>query len=37
MVISYLGTPGRWDLADPAQVHKLVHDHLLAPILTDGV
>lgn len=33
MALSYLGTPGRWDLADPAQVHHLVRDHLLAGVL----
>jgi AcrR family transcriptional regulator len=33
MVLSYLGTPGRWDLTDAAQVHLLVEDHLLAAIL----
>ena len=33
MVLSYLGTPGRWDLTDPAQVHRLVEEHLLAAIL----
>ena len=33
MALSYLGTPGRWDLSDPAQVHRLVRDHLLAGIL----
>jgi AcrR family transcriptional regulator len=33
MALSYLGTPGRWDLGDPEQVHRLVRDHLLAGIL----
>ena len=33
MALSYLGTPGRWDLSDPAQVHLLVRDHLLAGVL----
>lgn len=36
MALSYLGTPGRWDLADPAQVRRLVRDHLLAGILEPG-
>lgn len=33
MALSYLGTPGRWDLTDPAQVRRLVRDHLLAGVL----
>lgn len=33
LAISYLGTPGRWDLADEEQVRRLVHDHLLAAVL----
>lgn len=33
MAISYLGTPGRWDLSDPVQVRRLVRDHLLAGVL----
>lgn len=32
-LLSYLGTPGRWDLRDPDQVHRLVRDHFLAGIL----
>ena len=35
LALSYLGTPGRWDLHDPEQVHRLVHDHFLAGILAD--
>ncbi|MDQ2649618.1 MAG: TetR/AcrR family transcriptional regulator [Actinomycetota bacterium] len=34
MALSHLGTGGRWDLADPAQVRELVRDRLLAGILT---
>jgi AcrR family transcriptional regulator len=33
MALSYLGTPGRWDLSDPAQVGRLVREHLLAGVL----
>jgi AcrR family transcriptional regulator len=33
MALSHLGTGGRWDLADPAQVRALVRDRLLAGIL----
>jgi AcrR family transcriptional regulator len=36
MAISYLSTPGRWDLRDPEQVHRLVHDHLLRGVLADA-
>jgi AcrR family transcriptional regulator len=36
MALSYLGTPGRWDLQDPEQVHRLVRDHFLAGVLADG-
>jgi AcrR family transcriptional regulator len=32
LALSYLSTPGRWDLTDPAEVHRLVHDHLLATV-----
>ena len=34
MLLSLIGAPGRWDLADPAQVRALVHGHLLAGIGT---
>jgi AcrR family transcriptional regulator len=30
MVLSYISSPGRWDLTDPAQVHTLVCCELLA-------
>lgn len=33
MALSYLGSPGRWDLGDPEQVRELVDDHLLAAVL----
>lgn len=33
MALSYLATPGRWDLRDPAQVRRIVREHLLAAIL----
>lgn len=33
MFLSYLGTPGRWDLEDPAQVDRLVRTQLLAGVL----
>jgi len=32
LLLSYLSTPGRWDLGDPDAVRRLVHDHLLATI-----
>jgi AcrR family transcriptional regulator len=32
MVLSYIGSPGRWDLDDPAQVARLVRAELLAGI-----
>jgi AcrR family transcriptional regulator len=33
LVLSYLGTPGQWDLADSRQVGRLVREHLLAAVL----
>lgn len=33
MVLSLIGTPGRWDLEDPAQVHDLVQTELLGGVL----
>jgi len=33
MVLSYISSPGRWDLADPAQVARLVRAELLAGIV----
>jgi hypothetical protein len=32
MVLSYIGSPGRWDLNDPEQVARLVRAELLAGI-----
>jgi AcrR family transcriptional regulator len=33
MALSYLGSPGRWDLGDREQVRRLVDEHLLAAVL----
>jgi AcrR family transcriptional regulator len=33
MVLSLIGSPGRWDMEDPAQVHELVRDELLGGVL----
>jgi AcrR family transcriptional regulator len=33
MVLSYMGSPGRWDLDDPDQVTQLVRSELLAGIV----
>jgi len=33
MALSYLGSPGRWDLGDPDQVRRLVREHLLVAVL----
>lgn len=33
MVLSFMATPGRWDLADPVEVERLVADELLAGII----
>ena len=33
LVLSYVGSPGRWDLADPAEARRLVRDRLLAGVL----
>jgi AcrR family transcriptional regulator len=33
MALSHIGTPGCWDLDDPGEVHRLVHDWLLAGVL----
>jgi hypothetical protein len=32
MVLSYIASPGRWDLSDPEQVALLVRSELLAGI-----
>ena len=34
LVLSFVGTPGRWDLTDRSQVSELVRTELLAGILT---
>jgi AcrR family transcriptional regulator len=36
MVLSYIASPGRWDLDDPAQVSALVRAELLAGIVPPG-
>lgn len=36
MALSYIATPGRWDLTDPLEVRTLVRSHLLAGILAPG-
>jgi AcrR family transcriptional regulator len=33
MALSHIGSPGAWDLADPGEVRRLVHDWLLAGVL----
>lgn len=33
LVLSFVGTPGRWDLTDPAQVDELVRTELLAGVI----
>jgi len=35
LVLSLIGTPGCWDLDDPAAVRALVRDHLLAGVLAN--
>jgi hypothetical protein len=32
MLLSHMASPGRWDLADPAEVAKLVRGELLAGV-----
>jgi hypothetical protein len=34
LVVSLLGSPGRWDLDDPSQVAELVRTEVLAGVLT---
>ena len=36
MVLSYMSSPGRWDLDDPDQVRRLVRCELLAGILASS-
>lgn len=35
LVLSYVGSAGRWDLADATEVGRLVRDRLLGGVLTD--
>jgi AcrR family transcriptional regulator len=37
MVLSLIGSPGRWDLEDPAQVHELVRDEFLGGVLAEDL
>ena len=32
-MLSYIGTPGSWDLDDPEAVRRLVRDQLLAGVI----
>lgn len=34
LLLSLIGSPGRWDLTDPVEVRLLVREQLLAPVLT---
>lgn len=36
MVLSYISSPGRWDLNDPGQVSELVRAELLAGMVRPG-
>jgi AcrR family transcriptional regulator len=36
VVLSHIASPGRWDLADPAQVDELVRTEVLAGVLAAG-
>lgn len=36
MVLSFIVGQGSWDLTDPASVHRLVNEHLLAGVLAPG-
>jgi hypothetical protein len=36
MFLSWIGSPGRWDLTDRVQVRTLVQTELLAGILDQG-
>ncbi|MGH9088156.1 MAG: TetR/AcrR family transcriptional regulator [Acidimicrobiales bacterium] len=37
MVLSFIGSPGRWDLDDPEQVSRLVRAELLAGVVPPGI
>ena len=34
MVLSFIASPGRWDLSDPVQVRELVRSEILAGLMT---
>jgi AcrR family transcriptional regulator len=36
LVLSYVGSPGRWDLSDPAAVQRLVRERILAGLVDAG-
>jgi hypothetical protein len=36
MTLSYIGTPGSWDMDDPAAVRRLVRGQLLAGVVDPG-
>lgn len=36
LVLSYVGSPGRWDLVDPDEARRLVQDRVLAGVVTGG-
>jgi len=36
MLLTHIGSPGRWDMTDEAQVRRLVRSQFLAGILSDG-
>ena len=35
LTLSFIGTPGSWDMDDPAAVRRLVRDQLLAGVLAE--
>lgn len=36
LVLSYVGSPGRWDLADPGEARRLVRERVLAGVVATG-
>ena len=36
LVLSYVGSPGRWDLVDPGEARRLVQDRVLAGVVPGG-
>ncbi|HSP03724.1 MAG TPA: hypothetical protein VLR27_09500, partial [Acidimicrobiales bacterium] len=36
LVLSYVGSPGRWDLVDPDEARRLVQDRVLAGVVPGG-